>query len=267
MRSTRHIGVGSLRAWLALGAGLAAVAACDRVGPPPCPTGSLPVHAADTSYAKPDPSLAKRFFPDGHVRPFEAGWFAGKLIDFRESPLAEHARSRGVTAYRVLYLPSLVLTGDWVVRVEHGAGGARLTSKRSVKCEDRKGDGLALGVQYLRMSEKRWTDLAACMEQAFWSAPYRDSVDGFDGMTVVVEGFRSGRYHIVQRWELGQEGLTPARNKLARCVALIEIAAHFKTVVAPPSLRYAAGNGVNVYAGTAMAAWTAPRLRAKRLWR
>lgn len=233
----------SFRAWL-LGAGLAAVAACERVVPPPCPTGSLPLHAADTPYAKPGPDVTKRFFPDRHVTPFEARWFAGKLIDFREPPLAEHTTAQGVTVYRVLYLPSLVLTGDWVVRVEHDADGTKATSKRSVECEDRKGEGLALGVQTLHMSNKRWTDLAACMDQAFWSAPYDDSVLGFDGMTVVLEGFRGGRYHIVKRWELGQEGFTPARNKLTRCVGLIEAAANLGTLVGPPSLRFAARDGV-----------------------
>jgi hypothetical protein len=137
--------------------------------------------------------------------PLGGGWWVGKLLDFHEPPLLESVSNAGVDAYRILRLPSLVVTGDWVIRVEKAASGASVVSKRSVLCKG--GSELGIGSDWgrehvtgsVRVDEDTWDAVSSCMQRAFWGAPARDSELEADGTTFVVEGIRGGDYHLISR--------------------------------------------------------------------
>jgi hypothetical protein len=157
------------------------------------------------------------------------------LRDFHEPSLLERTNDHATHEYRVMTLPSLVVTGDSVITIRQRGAGATLESKRSILCEDHIGDGLATLVEKRAVDANTWRELAACMDHAFWEAPPRDGVNGADGVTTVIEGVRDGKYHFAHRWSLDYPEREPARLELLKCLTLLEAAAGWDGWYAAPA--------------------------------
>lgn len=185
----------------------------------------MPPRAVFERYFSPQRVSAGRSVAPGKLSGFAASWFAGKLVDFGEPPLAPHAARAGACVYRVLEFPALAFTGDYVIRVDGEPPRAAVETKRSVRCKVGRTQRLETVAERRTVGSAVWDGIAKCMRRGFWSAPLRDSVTGMDGWETVFEGVCNGRYHLVERWTLTDSDPLPARRALARCRALVRAAA------------------------------------------
>lgn len=152
---------------------------------------------------------AVQYFPDGvfgsttSQHRFRTEWYSKHLTAMREPSLYQLAQQdASAEAYRFLWLR----TFDHPVCVRltvRKDGTALLTSKEM----DGHG-GYAPGRLKLNkttaISRDRTDWFRGQFEKrAIWNLPTRLSADGLDGAQWIIEGVKSGRYHIVDRWSPG----------------------------------------------------------------
>lgn len=133
---------------------------------------------------------------DGCVRPFRHGWYSRHLEAMNELPLA--ALAQDDESYRFLWLRTFhqtVMVHVWHTGSRHFIVVKRLNSRA----------GYNVGTVDLywsrSLSEKDWDSFLMHLEQStYWLMPTNgDDVLSTDGAQWIMEGYRDGRYHIVDR--------------------------------------------------------------------
>jgi hypothetical protein len=180
-------------------------------------------------------SIVARYFPDRHhsddseaLDYFAREQFAAKLLDFGESSFFERRINRDLHAYRILFLPSLQLFGDYVLRIERDE---TIVAERKVRspCADGRSEGVAVVIQRGAVSDSVWTRLVACMEASFWTAKLETEPDirslETDGWTTMIEGVRNGKHHVLRRHlQCSNAQARPTDAGLCECVNLAHAA-------------------------------------------
>jgi len=212
--------------------------ACQRVGPPPCPSNALPLpRSADLGATVVDAKTVERYFTvanrtDGEValNYYSGEWFAAKLLELGESSLLERRVDRDLHAYRILFMPSLNAFGDSVLRIE-GDRTTFVERKRTELCEDARFEGAAIVTRRAAVATRDWERLVGCMNAFFWTARAESSPGGEDGWTTVIEGVRGGTHHAVHRWclECGDFDLNASDSGLLECVQIARATLHAST--------------------------------------
>ncbi|WP_439626559.1 hypothetical protein [Gemmata sp.] len=156
------------------------------------------------------------FFPPGvlddhpDLHALHERWYVSHLMAMQERPLHPPAPDQP-TVFRLLFLPTF--TRPALVRVTD-AGGWRVARKQT--------DGRGGYEPGQLVSEAEWEltpgeakRLGKLVERAgFWDLPTAERADGLDGWQCVVEGVRTGRYHVVDRW-------SPRRTPFAELVGFL----------------------------------------------
>lgn len=163
------------------------------------------------------PAPAQPYFPPGRLgadlegHEFAATWYSTHLRALKEPSLVAMASDRQAHAYRFLWLrsfdPPIALrldvsadgSGTLTVKATSGKGGfdpgALVTSRRRVMPRSEVRRFLA------RLATARYWELPTRFEQMVKVEPGGITVTlQVDGAQWIVEGVRSGRYHVVDRW-------------------------------------------------------------------
>ena len=147
------------------------------------------------------------YFPAGRENHRREMFYARYLRAMGEPPLrpppgcaAPGQAAPAQARYRVLCLPSF--ERPVAVRVERGAGGARLRAVELDGVDGRKPGALARE-ERRAVTVAEWEALERLLEAAdYWALPTDDPErGGYDGTRWVLEGVRGGRHHVVDRWE------------------------------------------------------------------
>ena len=220
-----------------------AVPACGGRSTPPCSADARLQGPAEQQARTVDRAVSDSFFPKGvfaihggddtphSPSRFEEafiGRLAAKLVDLGEGSLYARRADRHLHAYRVLYLPSLGVAGEWVMRTEERQGAATVQFTVAIACEDQRSSGLGVDrrTRVTAISGSTWSEIERCMDLHFWTATVREEAAQetttsmtvhLDGATTVIEGVRDGLYHVVDRWGLDDT----ASVGIAACVKLI----------------------------------------------
>lgn len=135
-----------------------------------------------------------QYFPPGTFSASTERWYGGQLCAMREEPLA---RSPADEAYRFLWLRSF--HHPVAVRIEASAGTSALIA---VELDGAGGyePGTAKRRLERALSEQEWTTLVTAINAAsFWDAPTTTPPQDEDGAQWIIEGYRHGKYHAVDR--------------------------------------------------------------------
>lgn len=148
------------------------------------------------------------YFPAGTFNPYEgemnwiAKFYSGSLAAMRE-PSLSRIRDESLETYRFLWLrsfhPPVCVR---LIRVNN----LRFMSVKQLSDGGRGVDGEAIFPKTLTVDEIRpvsgaqWEHFQALLtESDFWSMPTEVSPKGLDGAGWLLEGVKSGRYHVVDR--------------------------------------------------------------------
>ena len=131
----------------------------------------------------------------------ETEWYSKHLQAAGEPSLwSLSRRDREATAFRFLWLPSF--HHAVCVRIARKGNGAIL---RAIVLDGLGGydPGQVAIDKSVELDERRWQAFERHLESAaFWTIPTKDPGEsGSDGDQCIIEGVKSGVYHIVDRWE------------------------------------------------------------------
>lgn len=135
--------------------------------------------------------------PRPDLREFLVRWYVSHLLAMEEKPLSSPATDQP-DVYRLLFLPTF--RPPAVVRLPIDSGAWHAVYKRS---DGRGGyeSGRLVSETRRTLSPKQAAEFSRLLEQAgFWEMPSSEDSAGCDGSRAVLEGVRSGRYHVVDRW-------------------------------------------------------------------
>jgi hypothetical protein len=156
----------------------------------------------------------QQYFPrgvfDGNQRTdkFVNNWYAGNLKSLKEPSLWELSQqNKKAVVYRFLYIPTF--THAFSIRVVFREDG---TAALVYKVQSGKGGynpGHLSRTLTSRLSSVEATNLLIRISAVeFWKLPTEDpkAPNGMDGSQWIIEGVRSGKYHVVDRWtpEMGK---------------------------------------------------------------
>jgi hypothetical protein len=132
--------------------------------------------------------------PDGHA--FRERWYVRHLLAMQELPLQPAAA--GPDVYRLLFLPTFHQPS--VIRLTHAEGVWRAVCKRS-DGEGGYAPGRLAAETECELSPAEAKQFDRLLERAvFWKMPRFERAFGMDGSQAVLEGVRSGQYHVVDHW-------------------------------------------------------------------
>jgi hypothetical protein len=171
-------------------------------------TSSAAVPDARADSLCPEPAAADAFFPQGALDGQSA-----RLDAFTQQSYSKHLRAMGEPSlscglrhedevYRFLWLRTF--HHPIAVRITHAGGGAML-----VVTELTGAGGYEPGVIGMReerpLSGAEWNALTKALAGIdFWNMPTKPprSLDaiGMDGAQWILEGYRAGTYHVIDRW-------------------------------------------------------------------
>lgn len=161
------------------------------------------------------PSIAQQqYFPRGVFDKDQRGdafvinWYSRTLKSMKEPSLWEVSKqNKRAVEYRFVYIPAFTHsfsirvvfgedgTADLVYKVQSGKGGynpGHLSSSRTRKLSSTDANNLLTRISAVQ----------------FWKLPTEDAKapTGMDGSKWIIEGVRSGEYHVVDRWtpEMGK---------------------------------------------------------------
>jgi hypothetical protein len=145
-----------------------------------------------------------QFFPKSSLDlrgdDFKANWYSAQLHALQEPSLLELAKHGEAESYRFLWLRTfhhpvsirveLQADGSWIVvtKIASGRGGygpGTLTTNTSRKLTTQEAHSFLSNVE----------------KGGFWNAPNPiNDQAGMDGSQWIVEGIKTGHYHVVDRW-------------------------------------------------------------------
>jgi hypothetical protein len=108
--------------------------------------------------------------------------------------------------YRFAWIPTF--HPSVVVRAEHDGRSSRLIA-RILSGAGGYDPGTVVRDTVVSLQSTEWVELQAAIEKSsFWAAPQvpPDSLLGLDGSRWILEGYREGRYHVVDRWSPERNG-------------------------------------------------------------
>jgi hypothetical protein len=123
-------------------------------------------------------------------------------------------------------LRSTTRNGDWLIRVEQRADGAKLEIKQSTEkmCARNGRKAVAMSSRIVNVDSGTWARIASCMDREFWNGPKKLDHEMFldDGDSISIEGTRDGRYKVHHRSNFVpfEDGSPP--HPLGDCVGLLE---------------------------------------------
>ena len=148
------------------------------------------------------------YFPAGIFNPYEgelnwiAKFYSGSLAAMQEPPLSP-IKDESVETYRFLWLRSF--HPPVCVRLYRVNNRSYMTVKQ-LSDGGRAIDGEAIFPKTLTVNETRpiteaeWEHFQGLLKKSdFWSMPTEVSPKGLDGAGWLLEGVKSGRYHVVDR--------------------------------------------------------------------
>lgn len=162
---------------------------CERQGPPPCPRYAEALLQPDPAVA---PGTVQQYLPGTDSRDFfDSRWAVSELLHYEEAPLGAAPGTK--RAYRVQAL------GDfgWVIRLENDGAEAHFSFKDRHTCEDRYGLGAVRTGHHGSISIEAWRRIEECMSRSFWNARTHSQLPAEDAQTIIVEGIRGGRHHVI----------------------------------------------------------------------
>lgn len=122
-------------------------------------------------------------------------WYSKHLKAMEEPPLWNVKEGSG---FRFLWLRTF--HHPVAIRVQHQGTGITL---HAIELDGNGGvlPGGRLRHKDISLTSKQWTQLQAQVERAgFWKLTAVRGEMGLDGSQWIVEGYRKGRYHLVDRW-------------------------------------------------------------------
>jgi hypothetical protein len=167
-----------------------------------------------------------QFFPEGALDPndsisdeFHRTWYSKYLCVMNEPPLWDD-RQKAIESYRFLWLRTF--HRPICVRIEKHEEDVVLSA---IELE---GSGGYKAGKIVKQVEKRvelesWNHLVKLlMGVGFWNLPTRDESLGFDGAQWIIEGYRDGSYHVVDRWSPEPNGPHSGFRRI--CLYFLELA-------------------------------------------
>jgi hypothetical protein len=170
------------------------------------------------------------YFPGGTFGPLKTDWYSRCLDVMREPSLFRAPATGWIEAYRFLWVRSfdepvvarieLYVDGSGVLTVKMLSGDSRCKSTESLQ-----------RWSVTDVSRQQGTEFLAALAQAgYWNLPTPDarcdlvagppSAACVDGARWVLEGVRTDRYHVVDRWS--SSGI-PYRSAALRLLELAEL--------------------------------------------
>jgi len=159
-----------------------------------------PQPSGDTSSSvvAPPPDADPQYFPKGvfgdsaypgQMKNFKAKSYSASLRAMHEPSLLEGSKDASLIAYRFLWLRSF-----------HSPIAIRLTIRSdgtgSLVGKVTRGGGHSVEIPTDKV--QRFQDLL--QKTTFWTLPTEGPIGGLDGAEWILEGVRSGDYHVVERW-------------------------------------------------------------------
>jgi hypothetical protein len=143
------------------------------------------------------------YFPQGAfstkegLDEFVAQWYSKHLSAMNEKPFYYPDNSE-VESYRFLWLRSFhhpIAVRLW------STGGEQFMTLKEMSGAGGYEPGKLLVNHTRKISKDEWDEFTRLLEQTcYWELPTRDGILGNDGAQWILEGVRSGRYHVVDRW-------------------------------------------------------------------
>jgi hypothetical protein len=142
----------------------------------------------------------KRAFDDGWVNGDDSAnkWYGEYLRAMKEVSLL-NTTDENHEVYRFLWLRTF--DHPVAVRIERDGRHSFRVVSEELTGEGGYGAGKILRKDNLTISKEQWCEFINLLEQAhFWTEPSSNDRGGLDGAQWVLEGVKSNRYHIVDRW-------------------------------------------------------------------
>jgi len=143
-------------------------------------------------------AAAGDYFPKDSVSAFEQKWFGKHLTVMREPVIEPSSSPEGDFSFRILYLP----TWGRPVSVRYWNNGTNYF-RRSVMLSGDGGydPGVIKKESQTEVYKQEVDQLMANLDKIqFWRIPTKDSVLGFDGSELIMEGVRGKEHKLVVRW-------------------------------------------------------------------
>ncbi len=138
-------------------------------------------------------------------------WYSRELAALHEPRLADAVGSDG-EGYRFLWLRSF--DSPIAVRVQRSGTDLVVTTSQTSGSAFFKAPALVRR-DSVQLPRAAWEELQHELDtEEFWNLPRTSSRTGLDGDQWILEGIRSGRYHIVDRWTPEAEGEGAAVRRL-----------------------------------------------------
>jgi hypothetical protein len=140
---------------------------------------------------------ASEYFPsDINLNGLEE-YYSDRLSAFREPSLSTLNETNRET-YRFLWLRAF--HNAVVIRAERRGETYRLIVKKLSSTQGGSKPAIVLDRERV-MTRNQWKELTVALTHAnYWGLPTTEQRHGKDGAYWVLEGMKSGRYHVVDRW-------------------------------------------------------------------
>ncbi|MDT5121471.1 MAG: hypothetical protein QOC96_953 [Acidobacteriota bacterium] len=144
------------------------------------------------------------YFPPGvfssqpEQEQYIANWYSKPLKVMNESALFSLAKTQS-ESYRFLWFRSFnspVAVHIW------RSGDERFITLKQLSDTGGRGFGRLITDKTRSLTESEWDKFIALLEQTcYWKMPTEDNKGGgLDGARWILEGYKEGRYHVVDRW-------------------------------------------------------------------
>lgn len=170
---------------------------------------------SDLTWGKND-YFPKGAFNDGWANGDDsAKWYGEPLRTMKEVSLL-NTKDENHEVYRFLWMRSFY--HPIAVRIERDGRGPFRVVSEELTGEAGYGAEKMLRKDNLLISKEQWCEFIKLLDQAhFWSEPTKIDREGRDGTQWVLEGVKSNRYHVVNRW-------SPENGKFREaCVYLLKL--------------------------------------------
>lgn len=150
------------------------------------------------------PTSSVKYFPDSSLDlrqdHFKSDWYSVQLRALQEPSLYQMAKTPNTESYRFLWLRSF--NNPIAVRLDPKPDGTSvLTTKVATGAGGFRPGVLTENSSRLLTREQTEAFLSKVTEVGFWNAPNPvNDQRGTDGSQWIIEGVKSGHYHVVDRW-------------------------------------------------------------------
>lgn len=145
------------------------------------------------------------FFPDGtfHDDPNRnarySEWVVADLNILQEPSLFALSNDSKVQCYRLLFLPAF--EGPTAVRLTIKSDDTGTLDVKITSAPRENEPARLIESKTIQASQRQVADFLQLLVKAnFWHLPVRDERRGLDGVTIIIEGVKDGKYQVVKRW-------------------------------------------------------------------